>query len=102
MRKCPKNANFGETGRSSDRGGQLRVNLMGQTEDQSEGSSEWNEDNVVLRLGIPPIVLRGRINKQPYTFMIDSGSPITIVTKEDVRKITSGSGKKKIKRHLEK
>ena len=50
----------------------------------------WNEDNVVLRLdgtGVPPFVLKGRINKQLFTTMIDSGSPITIFTRDDVRKV---------------
>ena len=60
MRMCkrPKNANFSEIGRSSNRGGLRRVNMIGQTTDQSEGSSEWDEDNVVLRLdgtGIHPL-----------------------------------------------
>ena len=59
MRMCkrPKKANFRGTGRSSNRGGLRRVNLIGQAADQSEGSSEWDEDNAVLRLdgtGVPP------------------------------------------------
>ena len=92
MRMCkrPKTANFRGTGRSSNGGGLRRVNLIGQAADQSEGSSAWNEDNVVLRLdgtGVPPFVLKGRTNKQPFTTMIDSGSPITIFTRDDVRKI---------------
>ena len=90
MRMCkrPRNANSKGTGRRFNRGGLRRVNLIGQATDQSEGSSEWDEDNVVLRLdGIPPFVLKGRINKQPFTTMIDSGSPFTIFTLDDVRKI---------------
>ena len=59
MRMCkrPKNSNFRGTGRSSNRSGLRRVNLTGQAADQSEGSSELDEDNVVLRLdgtGVPP------------------------------------------------
>ena len=55
--KRPKKANLREIGRSSNRGILCRVNLIGQTTDKSEGSSEWHEDNVVLRLDgtcIPP------------------------------------------------
>ena len=61
MRLCkrPENANFRGTGKSSNRGSLRRVNLKGQAADQSEGSSEWDEDNVVLRLdgtGVPSFV----------------------------------------------
>ena len=45
---------------------------------------------MVLRLdgtGIPTFVHKGRIKKQLFTTMVDSESPITIFTKEDVRKI---------------
>ena len=54
----------------------MRVNLIGQAADQSEGSSEWDQDNAVLRFdgtGVSPFVLKGRINKQPFNTMIDSG-----------------------------
>ena len=72
------------------RDGLRRVNPIGQSTDQSEGSSRWGEDNVMLRLDgtdIQPFALKRRINNQPFTTMIDSGLPITIFTKEDVRKI---------------
>ena len=68
-----------------------KINLIGQAADQSEGSSEWDEDNMVLRLdgeGAPPFVLKGRINKQPpFSTMIDSGLPITTLTREVVRRL---------------
>ena len=66
----------------------MRINLIAQSTNQSEGSSELDADNVVLRLdgtGAPPFVLKGRKHKQPLSTMIDSGSPITMLTREDVR-----------------
>ena len=67
-----------------------RNNIIGQTTDQSEGSSDWYEENAVLQLngtGVSPFVLKGRINKQSFSVMIDSISPITIFTREDVRRL---------------
>ena len=91
MCKIPKSGSFRGSGKSSQRGNFQRVNLIGQTTDQSEDSSDEN-DNVVLHLagntGTPPFMLKGKINKQPFQTMIDSGSPITIFTKEDIRQIT--------------
>ena len=92
MRMCkrPKIANFRGAGRSSNRDGLRRVNLFAQTAEKSEGCSEWDKDNVVLRLyltGFITFVLKERINKQPFTTMIDSRLPI-IFTKEVVRKIS--------------
>ena len=93
MRMCkrPKSGSFRGSGKSSQRGKFQRVNLIGQATDQSEHSSGEN-DKVVLHLagntGTPPFMLKGKINKQPFQTMIDSGSPITIFTKEDIRQIT--------------
>ena len=52
MRMCKrlKNANFRGIDLSSNTDELRRVNLIGQTADQSKGRSEWDEDNVVLRL----------------------------------------------------
>ena len=93
MRMCkrPKVANFRRNAKFANRGGLRRVNLIGQTADQSEDSSELDEHKIALRLkggnGAPPFMLKGKINKQPFTIVIDSGTPITIFTKEDVRNI---------------
>ena len=35
-------------------------------------------------VGVKPFVMRGKINKQKFETMIDSGSPITIFTKEEL------------------
>ena len=75
--------------RSSNKGTSRRINLIGQAAEQSEESSNWEEDNIVLTLEgnrTPPFALKARINKQPFVTMIDSGSPITIFTK-DVRNV---------------
>ena len=55
--------------------------------DKPGGSSEWDDDNIVLHVngvGVKPFVLKGKINKQQFSTMIGSGSPITIFTEEDV------------------
>ena len=89
--KRPKVANFRGNAKFANRGGMRRVNLIGQTADQSEDSSELDVDKIVLRLeggnGAPPFMLKGKLNKLPFTTKIDSGSRITIFTKEDVRNI---------------
>ena len=83
MRMCKrlKVANFRGNAKFANRGGMRRVNLIEQSADQSEDSSEVDEDKVVLRLEggnvTPPFMLKGKMNKQPFTTMIDSGSPIT-------------------------
>ena len=49
-----------------------------------------NEENMVLHVsgaGNQPFVLKGKINKEPFKTMINSVSPITIFTREDLRKI---------------
>ena len=69
MRMCkrPKFANSRENAKFANRGGMRRVNLIGQTADQSEDSSDVNEDELVLRLeggnGAPPFMLKGKIKK---------------------------------------
>ena len=91
MCKNPKVANFRRNSKFANRGGLIRVNVIGQIADQSEDSSQWDDDYVVLRLegrtGAPPFILKGKINKQPFLKMLDSGSLISIFTKEDVRNI---------------
>ena len=65
MCKRPKTANFRGNGRSSNRGGMRRINLHGQTTDQPEESSEWEEENAVFQLngtGVTPFMLKCRIN----------------------------------------
>ena len=57
---------------------------------KKDNEGKWEKDNVVLGLdgnGTPPIVLKGRIDKQSFVAMIDSESPITIFTTEDLRKL---------------
>ena len=89
MRMCrrPKVANFRGNAKFANRGGMRRVNPIEQTAGQLEDSSELDQDKLVLRLkggngAAPPSMLKGKVNKQPFTTLIDSGSPITIFTKK--------------------
>ena len=64
-----------------------RINLIGQATDHSEKSSDWDEDNVVLGLdsnGAASFVLNERMNEQPFSTMIVSGSRITKFARENV------------------
>ena len=90
MCKRPRAGNSRGAGRNQNSGNMRRVNMIEQSADQSGGSSEWDEDNIVLHVngvGVKPFVLKGKINKQQFSTMIDSGSPITIFTKEDLCQI---------------
>ena len=90
MCKKPKNGNMRGRGRPLARGGMRRINLIEQDDSQSESSNEMNVDNMVLHVsdaGNQPFVLKGKINKEPFNTMIDSGSPITIFTQEGLRRI---------------
>ena len=89
--KCPKTANSKGTGRSSIKGGMRSMNINGQAADRSEGSSEWDEDNLALRVdetSAQLIALEGQINKPPLSVMVVSnGSPITIFARKYVRRL---------------
>ena len=77
-------------GRPLARGGMRRINLIEQDDSQSESSNEMNDDIMVLHVsgaGNQPFVLKGRINKEPFITMIDSGSPITMYKQADMRRI---------------
>ena len=67
-----------------------RINLIEREDNKSEESNEQDEDNMVLHIGGSDnqlFVMKGKINNQPFTTMIDSGSPITIFTKADLLKV---------------
>ena len=90
MCKKPQRGNVRGRGRLAARGGLRRINLIEQDESQSKSSNEMNEKNMVLHVsgaGNQPFVLKGKINKEPFKTTIDSGSPITIFTQADLRKI---------------
>ena len=72
------------------RAGMRRINLIEREDNQSEESNEQDEENMVLHIGgsdNPRFVMKGKINNQPFTTMIDSGSPITIFTEADLREL---------------
>ena len=88
--KKPKSSNVRGRGRIPARVGLRRINTIEQDDSQSESSNEMNEETMVLHLsgaGNKSFVLKGKINKEPFKTMINSGSLITIFTQEDPRKI---------------
>ena len=78
MCKRPKTGNIRGRGRMPGTGGLRRINLIEQDDSQSGSSNEMNEENMVLHVSgarNQPFVLKGKINKEPFKTMIDSGSP---------------------------
>ena len=90
MCKRHKNGNVSGRGNFGVRAGMRRINLIEREDHQSEESNEQDEDNMVLHNGgidNPPFIMKGKINNQPFTTKIDSGSPITIFTQADLREL---------------
>ena len=88
MCKRPKSGNVKERGTFGGRAGMRKINLIEREDNQSEESNERDEDNMVLHIGgndNQPFVMKGKINNQPFTTMIDSGFPITMFTQADLR-----------------
>ena len=91
-RRCkrPKVVMSGEEAILGRRAGMRRINLIEREDNQSEESNEQDEDNMVLHIcgsDTLPFVMKSKTNNQPFTTMIDSGSPITIFTQADLREI---------------
>ena len=89
MCKRPKSGNIRGRGSFTGKSGMRRINRIEQEANQSEESTE-TEDNMVLHIGgdgSQPFIVKGKINNQAFATMIDSGSPITIFTQADLRKI---------------
>ena len=66
------------------------INVIERDDDQSDESVGAEEDNMVLHIGgngQQPFIMKGKIHNQAFATMIDSGSPITIFTQDDLRKI---------------
>ena len=65
MCKRPRVANLRGAGRNANIGKMGKLNLIAQQTDQSGGSSEWDDGNIVLHvngIGVKPFVLKGKIN----------------------------------------
>ena len=59
-------------------------------DDEQETTDEQEEEQYVLGIdggGSPPFMMKGRINKKKFCPMIDSGSPVTIIGFDELRKI---------------
>ena len=90
MCERPKSGNVRGKGRFTERAGMRRINLVERDGNQSEESTEQEEDNMVLHIGADgtqPFIMKGKINKQTFSTMINSGSPITIFALADLREI---------------
>ena len=89
MCKRPKNGNLRGRSNFAGRAGMRRINLIERDDNQSDESTGAKEDNMVLHIGgngQQPLIMKGKINIQAFAKMIDSGSPITIFTQDDLRK----------------
>ena len=67
-----------------------KVKLIDQQTDQSGSSTGEDVENAVQHVNgerTPSFVLKGKIDNRQFSTMIDSGSPITISTAGDLRKI---------------
>ena len=65
-----------------------RINLIERDSNQSEVSTELEEDNTIFHIvgiGNQPFIMKGKMNNQAFSTMIDSGSSITIFTQADPR-----------------
>ena len=87
MCKRFKSGNTRGRGNFTNRAGMRRINLIERDDDQSEESA-GAEDDMVLHIGgngQQPFIMKGKLNDQAFATMIDSGSPITIFTQDDLR-----------------
>ena len=90
MCRRPRIAKSRGVGRGANRGSMRTVNLRERKINQSGESSEWDDDNIVLHvngLAAKPFVLKGKINKQNFSTIIDSTSPISVFTKQDLSRL---------------
>ena len=90
MCKKPNTGNMGRRGTMGIRASMWRINLIEQGDDQSEDSNVFEEDKMVLHVGgggNQPFIMKGKINNESFTTMIDSGSPITIFTQIYLRRL---------------
>ena len=88
--KSPKSGNARGRGNFGGKAGMRRINLIEREDNQSQESNEQEEDNMVLHIGecgSQAFVMEGKRNIQPFTTMIDSGSPMTIITQAELRQL---------------
>ena len=66
-----------------------RVNLIEEEEEQ-KSDEDTSEEQYVLGIdgsGSPPFMMKGKINRNKFCLMIDSGSPVTIISRDELQKI---------------
>ena len=69
------NGNFRGNSSSSQRGGMRRINIIDRDNSQSDSSTDGEVGNMVLQVGengTPPFVLKGKINNENFSTVIDS------------------------------
>ena len=67
----------------------LRVNWIEEEPDKQEEEEDSHEQYL---LGIdghrtPPFMMKGKFNRKKFFFMIDSGSPVTIISHDELQTI---------------
>ena len=70
--------------------GPRRINWVEEESESNEEGSEDSTDKLVLSIegaGEAPFTMKGKINNKKFSLMIDSGSPVTIIGHEELRKI---------------
>ena len=66
-----------------------RVNLV-EGEKQDSDYDNSSDEQYVLGIdggGSPPFLMKGRINRKKFCLMIDSGSPVTIISRDELQRI---------------
>ena len=93
-KKCGMTGHFGKVCKRVQKQGPTkqqprRVNLVeGEKQDPEDDSS--SDEQYVLGIdngGSPPFLMKGRINRKKFCLMIDSGSPVTIISRDELQRI---------------
>ena len=92
--KCGMTGHFGKVCKRVQKQGQQkqplrRVNLVAE-EEQKQSDDDSSEEQYVLGIdgsGSPPFMMKGRINRKKFCLMIDSGSPVTIISRDELQRI---------------
>ena len=69
-----------------------RVNWNGEEGEEQKSEEEEDTSNEQYVLGIdgsgsPPFLMRGKLNRKKICLMINSGSPVTIISRDELQRI---------------